>query len=61
MLASVLGINDPWIWMAYVLCLAATAFCVIFALVMRNRGGEDPVRKADRTWVENEKKVEEQL
>jgi hypothetical protein len=33
MVASVIGIPDPWIWMAYLLCLAATALCVVYAAV----------------------------
>ena len=46
MFASVLGIPDPWIWTAYVLCLAAAALCVVHALL---RGGErdaDPAADA---------------
>lgn len=33
MALSVLGIPDPWIWMAYLLCLAATALCVVYAAI----------------------------
>jgi hypothetical protein len=45
MTVGVLGIPDPGIWLAYLLCLAATALCVVHAFV---RG-----RKSD-------KKVEEE-
>jgi hypothetical protein len=42
MFADVIGIPDPWIWMAYLLCLAATALCVIYAAIRgRKRDGED--------------------
>jgi hypothetical protein len=57
MVADVIGIPDPWIWMAYLLCLAATALCVIFAAV-RGRKREAEPTQADAAWVEHEKDVE---
>ena len=59
MVATVLGIPDPWIWMAYLLCLAATVLCVISAFV-RGRQADEPPSPVDATWAEREKQVEEE-
>lgn len=58
---TVLGIEDTWVWMAYVLCLAATALCVIYALVMRNRQEREAATPADQTWAAHERQVEEEV
>lgn len=55
-----LGIDDPLIWLAYVACLAATALCVGYGLVRRNRAGDD-LSQEDRAWAVDEKKVEDEL
>ena len=36
-----LGINDPLIWLAYVMCLLAAAISVGYGLVRRNSGGDE--------------------
>jgi hypothetical protein len=36
----VLGINDPWIWGVYLLCIFSTLLCVIYGLANWNKGGE---------------------
>lgn len=54
-----LGIDDPYIWMAYLLCLASTALCVIYALIARRRGEVRPDAD-DIRWVTEERKVEEE-
>jgi len=41
-----LGIKDNFVLAAYLLCLGATALCVIYGIVNRNRGSE-----ADRPGV----------
>jgi len=55
-----LGIDDPSVWLAYLLCLASTALCVIYGWVNRNRGDE-PVEDEDVRWATEEKKVDEGL
>jgi hypothetical protein len=35
-----LGINDPWIWGVYLLCIFSTLLCVIYGLINWNKGGE---------------------
>ena len=39
---SFLGIPDPGIWLAYLLCLAATALCVIYALARSRKADAEP-------------------
>jgi len=36
----VLGIDDPWIWGVYLLCILSTLLCVIYGIVNWNREGE---------------------
>jgi hypothetical protein len=57
---ALLGIEDPWIWLAYLLCVASTLICIIYGLVTRSRG-EEPVKQEDITWAAEEKTVEEEL
>ena len=58
---GVLGIQDPWIWMAYVLCLLATALCVVYGLISRFRGADEAPAPQDAAWAVQEKKIEEEL
>jgi len=52
-----LGIDDPLIWLAYVLCLLATALSIGYGLARRNRAFDD-ITPEDRAWARAEKKVE---
>ncbi|MBF0483936.1 MAG: hypothetical protein HQL25_04450 [Candidatus Omnitrophica bacterium] len=54
------GLNDPQIWLAYVLCIAGTLLCVIYGAVNWNKGDE-PVYPEDEKWVKDEKNIEEEL
>lgn len=49
-----LGIDDPYVSLAYILCLASTALCVIYGLINWNRG-EEKVGQQDITWVAEDK------
>ena len=55
-----LGIEDPYVWLAYVLCIASAVLCVVYGLINWNRG-EEPAEQADAQWAEEEKKVEEEI
>lgn len=55
-----LGIEDTYVWLAYLLCILSTALCVIYGLFTWNRG-EEPLEPDDRRWAAEEKKVEEGL
>jgi hypothetical protein len=45
--------------MAYLLCLAATALCVVYGFV-KGRSGEAESTPADAVWAVHEKEVEEE-
>jgi len=49
-----LGLQDPWVAVAYLLCLASTALCVVYGLVTWNQGDE-PVKPEDVRWAKEEK------
>ncbi|MCD6303616.1 MAG: hypothetical protein J7M21_01485 [Planctomycetes bacterium] len=55
-----LGIEDPSVWIAYVLCIASAVLCVVYGAICWNRGNE-PTDQQDVQWVEHEQKVEEEL
>jgi heme exporter protein D len=55
-----LGIDDPLVWLAYVLCLMATVLCVVYSWKNWNRG-DDTVREEDVRWAKAEDKLEENL
>ena len=57
---TVLGIEDKWVWLAYLLCIASALLCVVYGAVSWNRGDE-PVREEDVKWAAEEKKVEQEL
>jgi hypothetical protein len=49
-----LGIQDPWIWLAYLLSIASSAVCVVYGLINWNKGDE-PVKPEDVQWATEEK------
>ena len=57
---ALLGIEDPIVALAYVLCLGSTLLCVVYGWRNWNRGDED-VKEEDVRWAAEEDKVEENL
>jgi hypothetical protein len=55
-----LGIEDMWIALAYILCILSTIICVIYGIVNWNKGDE-PTRPEDISWSKEEQKVEEEI
>ena len=56
-----LGIEDGWVVLAYVLCVLSTLLCVIYGVVNWNKGDE-PVTNEDVQWAKEEKEeIEEPL
>lgn len=58
-----LGIPDPGVWSAYVLCVLASLLCLAWGAYRWNQGNGpagEPVEEV-RRWVEEEEKVEETL
>jgi len=56
----ILGIDDPGVWLAYLLCIASAVFCVIYGMLRWNTGDE-AVYPEDIKWVKDEKIAEEDL
>ena len=55
MLAAVLGIEGPWIWMGYVLCIASALLCVVYALAARNAKADDETpAPQDAAWAKRD-------
>jgi hypothetical protein len=55
-----LGIEDKWVALAFVLCLASSALCVVYGFLNRNRG-DHTVEEDDIRWAAEEDKAEEKL
>ena len=55
-----LGIPSLGVAAAYLLCIASTILCVVYAWRNWNKGDE-PVHPEDKKWVDDEKTVGEQL
>lgn len=58
-----LGIKDPWILTAYLLCFLSALACIIYGIYYWNKGAnidENEINE-ELIWEENESKVEETL
>jgi hypothetical protein len=40
---TVLGIADPWIWSAYILCILVTLLCIIYGVLNWNKGADEDI------------------
>jgi hypothetical protein len=57
-----LGIEDPWVAMAYLLCIISALLCVVWGIIKWNK--DDPLPESDeeiRHWAEEEERVEKEL
>jgi heme A synthase len=54
-----LGIQDPIVALAYLLCLVSTLLCVLYAWRNWNRG-EETVGPDDVKWAKEEDEVEKE-
>lgn len=55
-----LGIPDPGVWSAYLLCILSVILCLVYGKLNWNKGDE-PVYPEDVKWVKDEKQAEEGL
>lgn len=55
-----LGIPDPWVAAAFILCGLSALACLVYGVLNWNRG-DDSVSEVDRQWAEQEEKIEETL
>ena len=58
---SMLGIEDPWIWGVYILCIISALLCVIYGIINWNRGGEEEAQEIieETAWEMKEEEMEE--
>jgi hypothetical protein len=56
-----LGIQDPWVLTAYLLCIGCALLCVGWGIWKRNSADEPESDETVRNWAKEEDKVEEEL
>ncbi len=56
-----LGFSDPWIAAGYLLCLLATALCVVYGAINWNNGDEPPPTDEDAKWAEEKERIDDSL
>jgi hypothetical protein len=54
-----LGIKDPVVALAYILCIVSTLMCVVYGWYNWNKG-EDKIEADDVKWAAEEDKEKEQ-
>jgi len=55
----VLGIDDGWVVLVYLLCIGSALLCVVYGLITWNKG-EEPVTQEDVEWAREEKEEVEE-
>lgn len=56
----VLGIDDPWVWSAYILTILSMLLCVVYGVLNWNKGDEEETEiKEEMEWHKKEKEMEE--
>ena len=56
-----LGLQDPWVAVAYLLCILSSVLCVTYGAMNWNKGGGSAPDEEDKHWAEEEDKLEEEL
>jgi len=56
----VLGIDDPWIWGVYLLCIISALLCVVYGIVNWNREVELEASEIEEeaAWEANEEEMQ---
>ena len=57
-----LGIEDPWVVTAFILCIISALLCLVWGILKWNQ--DDPEAESEeeiRQWAEEEDRVEEEL
>lgn len=55
-----LGMEDFWVGLAYLLCVLSSLLCVVYGIVNWNKGAGSPA-KDDEAWAAEEDKLEQEL
>ena len=56
-----LGFEDPWVSLVYILCILSSLLCVIWGAFKWNAEATEEPEEEVRHWAEEEDKVEEEL
>ena len=54
------GIADPWIALAYLLCILSSVLCVVYGLMKWNSDGET-IDEEKAKWAKEEDEISEAL
>ena len=56
-----LGIEDPWVWGVYILCILSALLCVIYGTIKWNKGGEEEAGEIseEAAWELEEEEMQE--
>lgn len=55
-----LGIEDTYVWLVYLLCILSSLLCIGYGVINWNRGDES-VEPADIQWAAEEDKSKDDL
>ena len=55
------GITDPWIVLAYLLCILSTLFCVVYGILRWNTGDEALPKPEDAQWARQEDELKQRM
>ena len=55
-----LGIDDPWVAVAYLLCPGSALLCLVYGALNWNRG-EESINPEDVHWAREEDQAEDKL
>ncbi|MCE5340737.1 MAG: hypothetical protein LLF92_06370 [Planctomycetaceae bacterium] len=55
-----LGIQDKWVSLVFVLCILSAVLCVVYGIFAWNKGATE-IKAEDKHWAAEEDKVEEKL
>jgi len=56
------GIEDPWVALAYILCILSALLCLVWGGIKWNKDDSTSEPKKEiRQWAEEEDRVEEEL
>jgi len=57
---NMLGIQDRWVSLVFVLCVLSSLLCVVYGIFAWNKGAVE-IKPEDKRWAAEEDKVEEKL
>ena len=55
------GIDDVWIWLAYLLTLLSTFLCIVYGVLNWNKDGDDRPTEDEAKWAAEEDKIGDEL